>query len=229
MGKLFNKLQEDIRFTEGLKACMNCGICTAICPAADFFDYDPRIVVDIVQSRNDDEILDLLKGNTIWYCGQCMSCKTRCPRGNVPGLIINALRELSQEMGYFTESEQGRQQLAIKRTVGQNILKYGYCIVPEEVTYEDHPEQGPIWEWLLKNYKIISDKLGGNYKGNGSGGLRKISEKTMNELENIFEITGGNDRFDKIEHYSGIKAEELGFDFKKDKKDEYFYFVYNGK
>src|SRR3989304_4217945 len=123
MGKLFNKLQEDIRFTEGLKACMNCGICTAICPAADFFDYDPRIVVDIVQSRNDDEILDLLKGNTIWYCGQCMSCKTRCPRGNVPGLIINALRELSQEMGYFTESEQGRQQLAIKRTVGQNILK----------------------------------------------------------------------------------------------------------
>ena len=118
MGKLYDLLLEDIRFEEGMKACMNCGVCTAICPAAEFYDYDPRKVVDSVQSKEDRDIIELLKSETIWYCGECMSCKTRCPRGNAPGLIIMALRSLSQDLGYFTESEKGRQQLALSKNCG---------------------------------------------------------------------------------------------------------------
>jgi len=76
---------------------MNCGICTGICPAAEYYHYDPRQVVDLVQSRNNEVIRELLKSETIWYCGQCMSCKTRCPRGNTPGMVIMALRKLSQD------------------------------------------------------------------------------------------------------------------------------------
>ena len=121
-------LMKDIRFEEGLKACMNCGVCTAICPAAEFYNYDPRQVVDTVQSGDNDEIEKLLKSETIWYCGECMSCKTRCPRGNAPGLVIMALRGLSQDLGFFVESEKGRQQLAMKRIVGQWILDRGYCL-----------------------------------------------------------------------------------------------------
>ena len=108
MGELYNKLLEDVRFQEGVKACINCGTCTAICAAASFYNYDPRVIVDTVQNRNEDEIKDLLKSDTIWYCGECMSCKTRCPRGNAPGLVIMALRSLSQEEGYFVESEKGQ-------------------------------------------------------------------------------------------------------------------------
>lgn len=84
MEKLYNLLLKDIRFEEGLNACMNCGVCTAICPAAEFYNYDPRKIVDTVQSKNDSEIKELLKSEEIWYCGECMSCKTRCPRGNAP-------------------------------------------------------------------------------------------------------------------------------------------------
>ena len=51
MEKLYDLLLKDIRFEEGLNACMNCGVCTAICPAAEFYNYDPRKIVDIVQSR----------------------------------------------------------------------------------------------------------------------------------------------------------------------------------
>ena len=94
MGKLYDKLMEDYRFKEGLNACINCGTCTAICPAAEFYKYDPRSITDIVQSKDDDEIEALLKSETIWYCGQCMSCVTRCPRKNAPGFIIQALRNL---------------------------------------------------------------------------------------------------------------------------------------
>ena len=85
---------KDYRLKEGLNACINCGTCTAVCPAAEFYRYDPRKIVDIVQSKDDDEIEKLLKSETIWYCGECMSCVTRCPRKNAPGLIVMALRNL---------------------------------------------------------------------------------------------------------------------------------------
>ena len=85
MEDLYSMLMQDVRFEEGLNACMNCGVCTGICPAAEYYNYDPRRVVDQVQTRNNDVIMELLKSETIWYCGQCMSCKTRCPRGNTPG------------------------------------------------------------------------------------------------------------------------------------------------
>ena len=43
---------KDYRLREGLNACINCGTCTAICPAAEFYRYDPRRIVDIVQHQD---------------------------------------------------------------------------------------------------------------------------------------------------------------------------------
>ncbi|MGD0710189.1 MAG: 4Fe-4S dicluster domain-containing protein [Bacteroidales bacterium] len=227
MGELYDKLLEDVRFQEGVKACINCGTCTAICAAASFYNYDPREIVDTVQSRNEDEIKDLLKSDTIWYCGECMSCKTRCPRGNAPGLVIMALRALSQEEGYFVESEKGRQQLAVKRTVGQWILDYGYCLYLEGVGTNLHPEQGPVWDWRQKYWKEHFERLGANYKGDGPGILRKIPEEAMDEVRKIFEVTGGNARFEKIEKFSKQKAEELGLVFGNGIDNEYFSHIYS--
>lgn len=226
MAKLFDKLMEDLRFEEGLKACINCGTCTAICAAAEFYDYDPRNIVDTVQTRSDEKIIELLKSETIWYCGECMSCKTRCPRGNTPGLVIMALRSMSQDMGYFTESEKGRQQLAIKRTVGQWILDHGYCLYLHGVGTSLHPEQGPVWDWIQENWHDLFERLGANYQGDGPGILRKIPESAMNELRKIFEVSGGIDRFEKIENFSRKKAEELGIEFGEGLNNDYFKYIY---
>jgi heterodisulfide reductase subunit C len=226
MENLYKVLFEDIRFEEGLKACMNCGVCTAICPAAEFYEYDPRKVMDLVQTRDNNEIVKLLKSETIWYCGECMSCKTRCPRGNAPGLITMALRSLSQDLGYFVESEKGRQQLALKRTVGQWMLNYGYCLYLEGVGTDLHPEQGPVWDWIQNNWTDIFRKMGANYKGDGPGILRKIPEEALNEIKAIFEETGGTERFEKIEHFSKIKADELKMEFGDGIGSEYFMHIY---
>ncbi len=226
MENLFELLQKDIRFEEGLNACMNCGVCTAICPAAEFYDYDPRKITDIVQTRDDNAIMELLKSETIWYCGECMSCKTRCPRGNAPGLIIMALRGLSQDLGLFTESEKGRQQLAVKRTVGDSILNTGYCVYLDGITTALHPEQGPVWEWVQENREKLFERLGGNYKGDGPGILRKIPEETLDELKKIFEVTGGLERYEKIEYYSKLKAEEMDLDLDEGIDNEYFRQIY---
>lgn len=220
---LLKQLKNDARFIEGLKSCINCGICTSICPAAAFYDYDPRQIVDTVQSGNEKEIEQLLKSDTIWYCGECLSCKTRCPRGNTPGYIIQALRALSIETGFFIESEQGQKQLAVKRTVGEHILKYGYCVYIDEVDTEMYPEQGPIWDWLKLNRKKVLERLGASYQKDESGTLRQIPQESLNDLKAIFDETGATERFENLEKLSAIKAKELGMD-----KDAYYDYLYNG-
>ncbi len=214
MGALYDKLNEDFRLEEALNACMSCGVCTAICPAAEFYHYDPRAICTIVQSRDDAEIEKLLKSDTIWYCGQCMSCKTRCPRGNTPGIVISVLRTYAQKMGYFVENEKGRQQYAIEQTVGQNILKHGYCVHPDIVTVDKHPEQGPVWEWYMEHIAEVSPRFGAKYHQRGAGAIRDIAEDDLKEMKAIFDVTGGSELYRQIEEKSAKYAEEhhLPFD-----------------
>jgi len=206
---LYHRLSADIRFQEGMKACINCGTCTAICPAARFSDYDPRIVVDTVQRNDESSLKELLASDTIWNCGECLSCKTRCPRGNTPGYIIQALRSLSIKTGLFASSGQGRKQMKLTRTIGEHMLKYGYCVHIDEVDNEHFPEQGPVWKWFRENQVSVLERLGANYQGEGAGTLRKISEKTLQELSAIFSITGAFDYFKQIESSAEPKSEKI--------------------
>ena len=223
---LYERFEQDIRFEEGLKACMNCGICTAICPAAEFFDYDPRVLLNIVQTKDEVQIELLLKSDFIWNCGQCMSCKTRCPRGNFPGIIINVLRKVSQELGYFTESRKGQQQYALMQTVGKNILNFGYCIHPSIVKPEMHPEQGPVWEWVFENQQEVFKRLGANLNKSGSGAMRKISDEALSELKSIFDATGGTQLWENIERYSKEKAQKEGYATDESGMNSYFDDIY---
>ena len=209
--KILDHLSEDVRFKEGFNACMNCGICTSVCPAAEFLDYDPRNIIRIIKTDDERQIKDLLESDTIWYCGQCMSCKTRCPRNNCPGLIISALRKISQEKGYFIKSKKGRQQYIIKEIIANNLIKYGYCIHPKSIKPNDHPEQGTVWRWIYENMYEVYTSVGANLDREGTGALRKIPEESMDEFRKIIEITGGSVLFETIENYSKGKATELGY------------------
>ena len=195
---LIEQLKEDVRFEESLKACMNCGMCTAVCPAAEFYDYDPRRICDLVQRGDDEELEQLMRSDTIWYCGQCMSCKTRCPRGNVSGELISVLRKVSQETGLFRHSEKGIQQQQLMETLQKNILEIGYCVYPDRVDPDYHPEQGPVWEWYHEHIADVAPKLGANYHGKGPGALRDIPQEDLDEVRRIFEVTGGMELRDNV-------------------------------
>ncbi|MBR5661968.1 MAG: 4Fe-4S dicluster domain-containing protein [Bacteroidales bacterium] len=210
MGKLYDLLMKDYRLKEGLNACINCGTCTAICPAAEFYRYDPRRIVDIVQSKDDDEIEKLLKSDVIWYCGECMSCVTRCPRKNAPGLIIMALRNLSIELGYFIESEKGRQMYLLTKDLCSNVLDYGYCVYPRRFDYEGHPEAGKVWEWEEKHLDDVFERLGGNLDGKGPGAMRRIPQEDLDQLKAIFDETGATARMETVRKAGERKAAELG-------------------
>ena len=53
---LIDSLKKDIHYIESLNSCMNCGVCTAICPSAEFYNYDPRIIADTVQRQDEESI-----------------------------------------------------------------------------------------------------------------------------------------------------------------------------
>ena len=222
MGKIYERLMSDFRLKEGLKACINCGTCTAVCPAAEFYRYNPKNIVNIIQSQDDNEIIKLLKSDTIWYCGECMSCVTRCPRTNAPGLVIIALRSLSVELGYFVESEKGRQQYALAKVLCGNILNYGYCVHPETFKYESHPEYGTVGKWIQDHLQDVYDRVGANYAKAGPGPLRRIADESLADLQRIFDVTGGSERVGMIRSLSMEKAKEMGMT-----EEEYFDNVFN--
>lgn len=222
MGKLYDELYKDYRFKEGLHTCINCGTCTAICPAAEFYKYDPRKIVDTVQRKDDAEIEALLKSDTIWYCGECMSCVTRCPRKNGPGLVIMALRNLSAKLGYFTASEKGRQLYPLTKALNYNVLNLGYCVHPTTFRFEDHSESGPVFQWVLENKEEVYARLGANFGKPGPGALRKIPQEDLDELRAIYDETGGTERIEQVEKFSLEKAREMGMT-----QEEYLQYTFN--
>lgn len=218
----FEELNKDYRFKEGYHTCINCGTCTAVCPAAEFYRYDPRKIVSIVQTRDNERIEALLKSDTIWYCGECMSCVTRCPRKNGPGLVIMALRNLSAKLGFFTCSEKGRQLYALTKALNSNVLNLGYCVHPLTFRYEDHPESGPVFEWALNNKDAVYSRLGANFGKDGPGALRRIPQEDLDELKSIYDETGGTERLEQVEKYSLEKAREMGMT-----PEEYIKYIFN--
>ncbi|MCX7697667.1 MAG: 4Fe-4S dicluster domain-containing protein [Bacteroidales bacterium] len=199
---LIEELFSDVHIRHSLYACIQCGICTGVCPAAQIYDYDPRILVNLVQKRNEQVLTELLQSDYIWYCGECMSCKTRCPRDNTPGEIVIALRQLSQRKGYFVSSRRGRQQYVIRKTIGESILQEGYCVYFDHVDLDRFPEQGPTWQWVRDHRNEILSKVGASYQQKTAGPMRKIREEDLQELKKIFEVTGASQLFQLIDDYS---------------------------
>ena len=110
--------------------------------------------------------------------------------------------------------------------MGEWILNYGYCLFPSRISPESHPEQGPIWEWEFNNLEMVMERLGANYQKTGPGILRKIPQEDLDELRSIFDVTGGTERYRKIEEKSKAKAEEMGLGFDETLDNEYFRHIY---
>jgi len=107
--------------------------------------------------------------------------------------------------------------------VGLNILELGYCVHPDKLLPENHPEQGPVWEWVYKNRDEVMNRLTSNFRKEGPGAMRKIPDSVLDEIKKIFDVTGGTERFEKVRKISVEKAKEEGLTTDEDiRKDEYF-------
>lgn len=80
-----------------LATCMQCGTCSASCPAAELMDYAPRQLWELVRLGLRDQVMN---SRTFWLCTQCYACQVRCPRGIHISETMRNLREWAVANGY---------------------------------------------------------------------------------------------------------------------------------
>jgi heterodisulfide reductase subunit C len=85
-----------------VKACYQCGKCSAGCPVAFAMDYTPRQIIRMMQLGLKE---DVLKSKTIWLCAHCETCYTRCPKEIELAKLFETLRIEAKKAGYVGEKE----------------------------------------------------------------------------------------------------------------------------
>lgn len=74
-----------------VRRCMQCGRCSANCPAALKMDLLPHRVVWEISCGNASAVM---AAAAPWRCLSCLACEARCPRKVSPAKIMEALRLL---------------------------------------------------------------------------------------------------------------------------------------
>jgi heterodisulfide reductase subunit C len=133
---------EDIRshplYDHELNGCLNCGICTATCPSAHYYDYSPREIVQLLWTENLEGIHDAMQ-EKIWACAQCYTCAARCPFGNSPGGLVMIMREAAIKHGM----ESAKEVLRPFSRVMLKVISTGNQLAPNMITAEHFPDWGP--------------------------------------------------------------------------------------
>ncbi len=81
-----------------MNACIQCGRCTATCPAALPSNLRAREVVRAVQ---DGDLSIITDTDDLWHCTTCFSCQDRCPKGVLVTQAILWLRSEAVALGRY--------------------------------------------------------------------------------------------------------------------------------
>ena len=100
------------------------------------------------------------------------------------------------------------QQLRLARSVAKELSATGAGTIVKMCIRD----RGTVWEWIYENDEEIYGQFSAAYNRPGAGALRKLDDRSMEELHRIFDVTGGKEFFDTIEKHSDRKAREMGYD-----------------
>jgi heterodisulfide reductase subunit C len=104
---------------ENINLCMQCGTCTASCPAADKMEHSPALIIAMIRAGLRDEVL---ASNTQWHCLACYTCTVRCPRGVKITELMHVLERIaSQEK----KSNKGSLTPTLFRSFNESIYSTG--------------------------------------------------------------------------------------------------------
>ncbi len=81
---------------EDVRACYQCGKCTAGCPLSSAMDLMPNQILRLLQLGEYDQVLGC---RTIWQCASCLTCASRCPKAVDPARVMDALRTILMRRG----------------------------------------------------------------------------------------------------------------------------------
>lgn len=88
VAELINKIKEECGVNINL--CYQCKTCSLSCPFASVMDILPHQLIRIIQTGGID---DIFVSKTIWNCGSCETCVTRCPNKIDIPRVMDYLRQ----------------------------------------------------------------------------------------------------------------------------------------
>ena len=204
-------LQNHLVAKHALNSCIACGVCTSRCPAAQYYpEYNPRAIIDAALSDSEDLLVELLKSDVLWYCGQCGSCKPLCPKENNLMGLISSLRFLAQLKGYHLHSVRGRQQYAMRHLCGGNLWNRACSLYFRNVTAEGHPDFGPRYAKYQSEAEDQMVRLGANPDRPGHFGGRKLSPQTLAEFRSCLASGGTLVLWNQLEDHANEDAKKNG-------------------
>jgi heterodisulfide reductase subunit C len=194
-----------------LSSCIACGVCTAQCPAAQYYpEYNPRAIVDAALSEDEERLVELLKSDMLWYCGQCGSCKPKCSRENNLMGLISSLRFLAQLKGYHLSSVRGRQQYAMRHLCGGNLWNRACSLYFRNLDAENHPDFGPRHAQYHAEAEGQMVRVGANPDRPGQFGGRKLPPQTLAEFRSCVAGGGTLALWNRLEECASEEASKNG-------------------
>jgi len=172
---------KDIRLKKsGFKKCIQCGRCTASCPSAYLYpDYKPRDIMRrfMFNETESDDFKSL-----IWKCGQCYSCRARCPRNCKAVLGLQAFQTRSV-MGEDAPAE----IMELSRKLKNNLYTRGETFLPSTQDIDLLEAFGERTYERCRGNPSRREDLG--YLNDDS---RKVSipEESLSQIRQIMKLTG---------------------------------------
>jgi heterodisulfide reductase subunit C1 len=180
--KLVNDVVNDLKASPdlGIYKCVQCGMCTSVCPGASQTDYDPRDMIRRV--LEDDETV--INDESIWNCFSCYTCNSICPSGNNASEINQILRQMSINKGI------GAKKIESFTAYGDSFIELGVGSIPSKFFDTMVKDVGPEYMNLKLIIEDIRTELGlGSYI---------LPEESINEVESILEKSGFKNRLERI-------------------------------
>jgi heterodisulfide reductase subunit C2 len=103
-----------------VRACYQCGKCSAGCPMGQQMDLLPNQLMRLVQLEKLDRAL---ASDAIWQCVACMTCSARCPQAVDCAGVMDELRQMSAHRGVASAAAQ--RTLLFQQTFLENIRRNG--------------------------------------------------------------------------------------------------------
>ena len=180
--KLVKDVLKDLKASPdlGIFKCVQCGMCTSVCPGASQTEYDPRDMIRMVL-EGDVTVVD---DDDIWNCFSCYMCNSVCPSGNNASEVNQILRQMSIDKG------DGIQKIASFAAYGDSFMELGVGSIPNDFFNIMVKDVGPEYMNLKLNIEDIRAELGlGTYI---------LPEEAINEVESILDNSGFKDRLERI-------------------------------
>ena len=181
---IFDDIQSDIRYDFELNGCLNCGICTATCPSAHYYDFSPREIVQLLWTENLEGIHDAMQ-EKIWACAQCYTCAARCPFDNSPGGLIMLMREAAIKHGM----ESAKNVLRPFSRVMLKLVTTGNQLSPNMITADAFADWGPNVSKIDAPLELLRKAIPMPTL-NTMDTAWVVNLKTSIELYTIWEMTG---------------------------------------